>query len=90
MAGFAPPAMPRSGRLEVSPAPVGAGPVARRPAVRPGQFVRLSVPDSVCGIAPGHLAHLFEPFFTTRADRRGTGSTFHLLLPARSRPGRGM
>lgn len=35
--------------------------------------VRLDVEDSGPGIPPEHQAHLFEPFFTTRANRIGLG-----------------
>jgi signal transduction histidine kinase len=35
--------------------------------------LRLTVEDNGRGISPDHLPHLFEPFFTTRADRGGIG-----------------
>lgn len=35
--------------------------------------VRVTVSDSGSGIAAEHLAHVFEPFFTTRGDDGGTG-----------------
>lgn len=40
---------------------------------RPGSFVRLSVTDTGCGIAPEHLPRIFEPFFSTKAVGKGTG-----------------
>ena len=35
--------------------------------------IRVSITDNGCGIAPGELAHIFQPFFTTKHDSRGTG-----------------
>ncbi|MBX3608744.1 MAG: response regulator [Hydrogenophaga sp.] len=41
--------------------------------LRPGHWLRLSVLDDGPGIAPEHLPHLLDPFFTTRAGTGGTG-----------------
>jgi len=35
--------------------------------------LQLIVEDEGCGIAPEHLAHLCDPFFTTRREQGGTG-----------------
>ena len=35
--------------------------------------VRLTVTDDGPGIAPEHLEHVFEPYFTTKANVKGTG-----------------
>jgi signal transduction histidine kinase len=35
--------------------------------------LRLAVSDTGAGIAPEHLPHLFEPYFTTRGKQGGTG-----------------
>lgn len=70
-------AMPAGGRvtirtetLEVSPGHLfdrlGA-------AVEPGAFAELSVADTGQGIAPEHLPHIFEPFYTTKEVGQGTG-----------------
>jgi two-component system NtrC family sensor kinase len=38
-----------------------------------GEFVALSVADTGVGIAEAHLAHIFEPFYTTKPTGKGTG-----------------
>lgn len=38
-----------------------------------GLFIRVSVTDTGCGIAPETMAKMFEPFFTTKAPGKGTG-----------------
>jgi signal transduction histidine kinase len=48
---------------------VSAGPVESQGR----RWVRIVVADSGPGIAPQVLAHLFEPFASTRLDSRGTG-----------------
>jgi signal transduction histidine kinase len=41
--------------------------------VRPGDYVLLEVTDSGTGIPPEHLPHIFEPFYTTKEQGKGTG-----------------
>lgn len=36
-------------------------------------WVDITIADTGCGIAPHHLPHLFDPFFSTKAPGRGTG-----------------
>jgi len=38
-----------------------------------GEFVRLTIRDTGCGMTPEVQAHLFEPFFSTKDVGRGTG-----------------
>jgi PAS domain S-box-containing protein len=68
-------AMPEGGRLKVSADTVEISDDAARtnPEMRPGWFVRLSVADTGCGIAPEILPRIFEPFFTTKPLGKGTG-----------------
>ncbi len=40
---------------------------------RPGAFLVLHVQDSGTGIPPDVLAHIWEPFFTTKQSGKGTG-----------------
>jgi len=35
--------------------------------------VRVEVADSGHGIPPEHLSRIYDPFFTTKASRKGTG-----------------
>jgi signal transduction histidine kinase len=41
--------------------------------IQPGSYVLLKVSDSGTGIAPEHLPHIFEPYYTTKEKGKGTG-----------------
>ena len=40
---------------------------------KPGDYVMLSVSDTGIGMDPSTVAHIFEPFYTTKESGRGTG-----------------
>jgi two-component system, cell cycle sensor histidine kinase and response regulator CckA len=68
-------AMPKGGRLVIETASVRLDDayVQEHPIVPPGDYVLLTVTDSGMGIAPEHLPHIFEPFYTTKEEGKGTG-----------------
>ena len=39
----------------------------------PGAYAKLTVADNGCGMTPHTLAHIYEPFFTTKGPGRGMG-----------------
>lgn len=75
-------AMRRGGSLTISTDHVavdnGSGP---RPAdLAPGNYVKLVVRDTGCGMSPDVQARLFEPFFTTKPVGQGTGLGLSTVL----------
>jgi PAS domain S-box-containing protein len=67
-------AMPAGGSItiECAEAEVGAA-EAERLQIAPGAYLRIEVSDTGVGIDAATRAHLFEPFYTTKAAGRGTG-----------------
>jgi signal transduction histidine kinase/CheY-like chemotaxis protein len=67
-------AMPQGGRVRLETANIHISEAeCDHGESRPGDFLRVSVIDSGCGIAPDVLPHIFEPFFTTKETGKGTG-----------------
>jgi signal transduction histidine kinase/ActR/RegA family two-component response regulator len=65
----------RPGRLEVSEERVRIEPevAAEDPQVPAGDYLRIAVRDTGCGIPADVLPRIFEPFFTTKAPGEGSG-----------------
>jgi two-component system, cell cycle sensor histidine kinase and response regulator CckA len=69
-------AMPQGGRLIISTAPTTLHAHSAWDsafAVKPGEYVRLTVSDTGHGMEADVLSRVFDPFFTTKHDRGGTG-----------------
>ena len=68
-------AMPDGGTLtiETTTVRVDESYVQRHSIVAEGNYVLLTVTDTGQGIASEHLAHIFEPFYSTKEAGKGTG-----------------
>lgn len=68
-------AMPAGGRLTLNAQNVTLDEkqVWLHAHAKPGNYVKLSVVDTGCGISPEAIGRIFDPFFTTKAVGKGTG-----------------
>ena len=68
-------AMPDGGKLSfvADNVELSAGEAAAIPEGKPGEFVSLLVADTGTGMRPEVRAKIFEPFFSTKGEGRGTG-----------------
>jgi two-component system, cell cycle sensor histidine kinase and response regulator CckA len=68
-------ALPEGGRIiiETSNVDLGSAYMLDHTVVRPGPYVLLAVTDTGVGMTPDTVAHIFEPFYTTKESGRGTG-----------------
>jgi two-component system, cell cycle sensor histidine kinase and response regulator CckA len=68
-------AMPHGGTITIETASIylGRTPVYHLTPLAPGEYIRLSVSDTGCGMPLDVQGHIFEPFFTTKEEGKGTG-----------------
>ncbi|MGA2015416.1 MAG: PAS domain S-box protein [Opitutaceae bacterium] len=68
-------AMPSGGRLAISASTATVPPSSPRPHpdALPGDFVRIDITDTGCGIPDILRGQIFDPFFTTKGVGRGSG-----------------
>ena len=68
-------AMPCGGKLTIETANVHIDEtyVQKQAVMRPGDYVLLTVTDTGEGIPREHISHIFEPFYTTKPEGKGTG-----------------
>jgi CheY-like chemotaxis protein len=68
-------AMPNGGKLTLETANVRLDGklVSEDVVVAPGDYVQLAVTDTGVGIAAEDKEHIFEPFYTTKKEGKGTG-----------------
>ena len=66
-------AMPNGGSLTVRAENFSAEDSLCDPVLRRGKYVKMSIRDTGCGIAPENFSKIFDPYFTTKPKGSGIG-----------------
>jgi len=69
-------AMPDGGKLSIKSSNVTFDEIyttSNAVDIEPGDYIEIQINDTGTGIADGALAHIFEPFYTTKDAGQGTG-----------------
>jgi PAS domain S-box-containing protein len=68
-------AMPAGGRISIATnhLTVAETAVFKELRIEPGNYIKLTIKDTGCGMDKNTRAHIFEPFFTTKESGKGTG-----------------
>ena len=85
-------AMPTGGKLTIE---TTSGDLDHEPKyhvnpVPPGEYVKISVSDTGCGMSPEVQAQIFKPFFTTKEEGKGTGLGLSTVLGIVTESGGGL
>jgi len=85
-------AMPTGGKLMIETTSVDLD-YAPKYQVNPivqGEYVKISVSDTGCGMSPEVQAQIFKPFFTTKEEGKGTGLGLSTVLGIVTESGGGL
>jgi PAS domain S-box-containing protein len=86
-------------RVRLADETLSSDDISNHPGLKPGPYLRFSVTDTGCGIAPEIIDQIFEPYFTTKEPGEGTGMGLAVVhgivkshegeIQVESRPGEG-
>jgi len=60
-------------KIDITSVTLDSNTPAELPNLAPGNYIKLTVTDSGCGMKPSVLKRIFDPYFTTKETGKGTG-----------------